>query len=135
MPWNAGPNGGFSSAPEPDLWLPVAGDYETVNVDAQAADEGSMLNLYRALLALRRESGALRAGSYAQLPTAQGDCLVFAREHEGERVLVVLNLADGPRRVPIAAGGEIALSTALDRTGERVAGEVDLRAAEGVVVA
>jgi alpha-glucosidase len=135
MPWNAGPNGGFSSAPEPDLWLPVGGDYETVNVDAQAADERSMLSLYRALLALRRESGALRAGSYAQLPTAQGDCLVFAREHEGERVLVALNLADEPRRVAIGERAEIALSTALDRQGQPVAGELALRAAEGVVVA
>jgi hypothetical protein len=37
--------------------------------------------------------------------------------------------------VAIGEGGEIALSTALDRRGERVQGELELRGAEGVVVA
>jgi alpha-glucosidase len=132
MPWNAGPNGGFSSAPEPDLWLPVARDYETVNVEAQLADRTSMLALYRALLALRRDRATLRLGDYAQLPTADGDCLTYARDLEGERVLIALNLGDEPRRIAI---GEIALSTAFDRRAERVHGELELRGAEGVIVA
>jgi alpha-glucosidase len=135
MPWNAGPNGGFSPAPEPDLWLPVARDYETVNVQAQLADSTSMLALYRALLALRKGSEALRLGDYVQLPTPDGDCLVYTREAADERKLVALNLGDEPRGVTIGASGEIALSTALDRQGERVAGEVSLRPAEGVIVA
>jgi alpha-glucosidase len=135
MPWSAEPNGGFSPAPEPDLWLPVARDYETVNVEAQLADRTSMLALYRALLALRRDSATLRLGDYAQLPTVDGDCLMYAREHEGERALIALNLGDEPRRIAIDEGGEIALSTALDRRGERVRGELELRGAEGVIVA
>jgi alpha-glucosidase len=134
MPWSAAPNGGFSPAPEPDLWLPVARDYETVNVEAQLADGESMLSLYRALLALRRASPALRSGGYAQLPTAIDDCLVYARELAGERKLIALNLGDEPRRLPIGEPGGIALSTALDRRGERVTGEVSLRPAEGVIV-
>jgi alpha-glucosidase len=134
MPWSAERNAGFSPAPEPDLWLPVARDYETVNVEAQLADEASMLSLYRALLALRRESAALRLGGYAQLPTTNGDCLVYAREHEGERTVVALNLGDEAHSLAIGEAGEIALSTALDRRAERVAGEVDLRASEGLVI-
>jgi len=135
MPWSAERNAGFSPAPEPDLWLPVGRDYETVNVEAQLADEASMLSLYRALLALRRESAALRLGGYAQLPTPNGDCLVYTREHEGERMLMALNLGDEPHRVAIGDNGEIVLSTAPDRRTERVAGEVHLRASEGVIVA
>jgi alpha-glucosidase len=134
MPWSAEHNAGFSAAPEPDLWLPVARDYETVNVEAQLADEASMLSLYRALLALRRESAALRLGGYAQLPTANGDCLVYAREVEDERILVALNLTDAPRSSTVEGTGEIVLSTALDRRGESVAGDVELRASEGLII-
>jgi alpha-glucosidase len=134
MPWSAGRNAGFSPAPEPDLWLPVARDYETVNVEAQLADEASMLSLYRALLALRKDSAALRRGDYAEHPATDDHCLVYAREADDERTLVALNLTDEPRQLTIDDNGEIALSTALDRAGDPVAGELALRASEGVVV-
>jgi alpha-glucosidase len=134
MPWSAGPNAGFSPAPEADLWLPVCRDYETVNVEAQLADDRSMLSLYRALLALRRDTAALRVGSYAEHAATDEHCFVYAREAEGERALVALNLTDEPRRVALDEGGTIAISTTLDREGEAVAGDVELRASEGVVI-
>jgi alpha-glucosidase len=134
MPWNAGPNSGFSAATEPDLWLPISREYETVNVEAQLADRTSILGLYRALLALRRDSEALRLGGYAPLPTAVNGCIVYARELEGERKLIALNLAGEPHRLSIELAGTIALSTALDREGEPVAGELALRPSEGVVI-
>ena len=44
MQWSAGPNAGFSpTAP----WLPVAADFEFVNVEAESKDPRSMLSLHR----------------------------------------------------------------------------------------
>ena len=52
MQWDA--DGSFTEAAEP--WLPFAPDHERVNVAAQRDDPGSLLSLYRDLLALRRTS-------------------------------------------------------------------------------
>jgi hypothetical protein len=52
---------------------------------------------------------------------------------DGGRVRVALNLAGAPRTVP--AEGRVLVATGLDRAGERVAGELRLRAHEGVVLA
>jgi alpha-glucosidase len=135
MPWNARVNSGFSTAPEERLWLPACTEYETINVEAQLADPGSMLNLYRASIALRKRSDALRLGAYAEHPAGDEHVLVFVRQLGAERKLVALNLSDEPRTVELAEAGEIVLASGLDRHGERVEGTLELRPAEGVVIA
>ncbi len=77
MQWNGGPNAGFCP-PALKPWLPVAEDHETVNVAEQAGDCGSMLTLYRSLIALRRRESALSVGSYTPV-IAGGDLLAYAR--------------------------------------------------------
>jgi alpha-glucosidase len=134
MPWHGGRNGGFSTARERDLWLPVWRDHRHDNVEAQLADPASMLSLYRRLIALRGASPALHTGDYATHRATDERCLVFAREADDDRRLVALNLTDVPHRVQLGTEGTIALSTALDREGEHVAGALELRADEGVVV-
>src|SRR5215211_3467911 len=47
MQWDASPNAGFSSPDVKDLWLPLASDYQEVNVESQLNDPYSMLNFYR----------------------------------------------------------------------------------------
>jgi alpha-glucosidase len=136
MPWNGGPNAGFSTADESRLWLPVCAEHETLSVRAQLADPRSSLNLYRSLLALRRRSDALRRGRYAEHPAGDEHSLVYTREAGDERMLVALNLSGRPRR--LALGGEqgrIVASTGLDRDGEAIAGELALAGDEGVVIA
>jgi alpha-glucosidase len=134
MPWNAGPNGGFSPAPPEDLWLPVSADYESSNVETQLADPDSHLNLYRRLIALRNESAALRQGRYALVVQTAGDCLVYTRSAEGETKLVALNLTAAERKVELPAPGTIRISTRREREGERVTGSLRLRADEAVVI-
>src|SRR5919199_2909639 len=51
LQWDASPNAGFTTG---RAWLPVAADFERVNVAAQRADPTSMLSLHRRLIALRR---------------------------------------------------------------------------------
>jgi alpha-glucosidase len=135
MPWNGGRNAGFSTADESALWLPICAEHATMNVEAQLQDPTSTLNLYRALLALRRRSAALRHGTYAEHPSGDEHCLVYVREAGADRALVALNLTAEPRALALAGeSGEIVLSTGLDREGERVAGELALGRDEGVVV-
>lgn len=124
MPWDAGPNAGFTRG-EP--WLPLNADWATRNVAAQERDAGSMLALYRRLLALRRAHPALALGDFA-LVEAAADVLAYERRRGDERMLVALNLSAAPRPSPFAEGN-LLLST-LDGEGE---GGV-LRANEGVIL-
>jgi alpha-glucosidase len=136
MPWNDGRNGGFSTADESGLWLPACVESATINVDAQLGDPASILNLYRALLALRKRSDAVRRGTYAEHPAGDEHCLVYVRAAAGERMLVALNLTGEAREVALAEeAGEVVLTTGLDRAGERVAGELRVGPDEGVIVA
>ena len=123
MAWDASANAGFSSAAE--TWLPLHADWRTRNVAVQDEDPGSMLRLYRLLLALRRKSPALTSGTLT-LVDAEEDVLAFERRCGDERLLVVLNLGNQPRALP--APGEMLLSTLMDREGRGV-----LRPDEGAI--
>lgn len=133
MPWDDGPNAGFSSADPSRLWLPVSSEWETVNVQAQLRDTRSSLNLYRALVSLRRHSYALRAGEFV-LRSSNDGCFVYERVAGLERKLVALNLTGEPRELKLREHGELLLSTVADRR-EHVGGRVlSLAADEGVVI-
>ena len=93
-----------------------------------------MLTLHRRLLALRRAEPALAVGSYAPV-RADGDILAYKRAEDGRRFLIVLNLGHRCRSfVSDEIDGRLVLSTNLDRDDERVAGALELRVDEGVVV-
>jgi alpha-amylase len=61
MQWTAGPNAGFSTAKP---WRPPQKDYTIKNVQAMLKDEASLLNLYKNLIALRKQLPALREGGH-----------------------------------------------------------------------
>ncbi len=133
MQWDTSPNAGFTTGAP---WLPLAEDWETTNVELLANQPSSILTLYRRLLELRRAELALAVGSYAPVAT-RGDVLTFRRHHGDRTLLVALNMDDEPKAVVLEGfdeRGRIVLSTHLDRSGEAVDGELDLRPDEGVIV-
>jgi alpha-glucosidase len=87
MQWASDPAGGFTTGRP---WLPLT-DPERRSVEAQRGAPGSMLELYRALIALRRD---LRGA--VELVPAEPNVLAFRR---GEH-LVALNLGFEPRPLP-----------------------------------
>ncbi len=129
MQWDGSANAGFSAA-EP--WLPVDPGYAEQNVDALERQPGSILSLYRRLIALRRRFAALTIGAKRLIP-AGPDLVVYERVHDGQRLLVALNLGSRPAAAP-AVAGTVLLSTHLDRDRERVDGPLSLRADEAVVI-
>ncbi len=129
MLWDDSPNAGFTSG-EP--WLPL-GDERANNVAALTADPASILALYERLIAERRRRPALHAGSIEAI-WAEGDVLRYERRLGDERLAVVLNLGHEPQRVAGLHGARVVLSTALDRAGERIADELALRGAEGLIL-
>jgi alpha-glucosidase len=127
MPWSDAPHAGFCP-PDVEPWLPL-GDIAGLDVETQRRDPRSMLSLYRALLALRRESPALSRGGYRTFFV--GEALAYLREN----TLVALNLSAEPQTVPLGSrAGRLRLSSHLDGREDDVRGELRLRADEAVIV-
>ncbi|MBY0519088.1 MAG: DUF3459 domain-containing protein [Sphingomonas sp.] len=124
MPWDASPHAGFSAV-EP--WLPLNADWPTRNVAAQSTDPGSMLGLYRSLLALRRSEAALSTGDFSLCDAPDG-VLAYERRDGDRRLQVLLNLTD--EAIPVAWNGVPLLSTLAGTPGPGM-----LRANEGLVLA
>ena len=132
MQWSAKEHAGFSSGTP---WLPVAEDYQRVNVEVQQDDPSSMLSLSRRIIALRKDEPALAVGSYAPVDV-EGNVLAYIREHGTRRLLVALNMGAQSYQLTPAEfeAGRVLLSTHLDREGEEVAQPLMLRPDEGAIV-
>ena len=95
MQWDASPAGGFTTG---DPWLPPTDPAER-NVETQRGDPGSLLELYRTLIALRRG-----LGDGFRLVDAEPGVVAF--ERGGHTVAV--NTTAEPRLAP---AGELVLAT------------------------
>jgi alpha-glucosidase len=135
MQWDASPSAGFCP-PDVEPWLPLADDYQQVNVAVEREDPFSMLTFTRELLALRRSRSALNRGSYSALESGSQNCFAYLRNFDDERVVVALNTSDEPQLVRIAEDGEgrILLSTSLKRKERINLGALILEGQEGCVI-
>jgi alpha-glucosidase len=135
MQWSSEENSGFTAGKP---WLPIAEDFHEVNVDTERNDPRSILTLYRRLIELRRGEPALEVGGFEPLE-AEGDMLAYIRRTSTDEreFLIALNLGSQPqvlRRYTDTSEGTIELSTHLDRSGERVQGDFQLRPDEGLLI-
>jgi alpha-glucosidase len=87
-------------------------DAETVNVEAERADSSSLLQLYRAVLQLRRAEDALSVGTFATLDTGR-DVLGFERAYQGRSFTILLNFSSLPQlvRLSLPRSARLVLST------------------------
>ena len=106
IPWTGEPDHGWPADP----WLPWPPEPGARSVEAQRADDGSILHLARAILALRRESPALHRGTLTLLDDAPDGVLAYERAHREDRRRVWINF--GARPVAAPAGWAVELATA-----------------------
>jgi maltose alpha-D-glucosyltransferase / alpha-amylase len=97
MQWSSDRNGGFSRADPAALVLPSIMDplygFEAVNVEAQWRDPHSLLNWLRRMLVERRKHRAFGRGTIRFLQPQNRKILAYLREHDGETILCVANVA------------------------------------------
>jgi alpha-glucosidase len=110
IPWTPAARHGWEGR-EP--WLPWPPDPQRRNVQSLRADPGSILHLYRRMLAARRASPALRLGSWKAL-AAPGPVLAYERVHGEDRRVVLINFSSD--EVSCAASGVV--EVASDGVGE-----------------
>src|SRR5437773_2158493 len=101
MQWSPRPGLGFTSG---TAWESAQPDSLTTTVAAQDTNPGSLLNLYRRLIHLRRENEALGTGRLLPLSASSPQVVAYLRRAGDHAVLVVANLgATAASRVSVAS--------------------------------
>jgi maltose alpha-D-glucosyltransferase/alpha-amylase len=102
MQWSPDRNGGFSRANPADLVLPPVMDalygFDAINVEAQSADQHSLLNWMRRMLTVRKRHRAFGRGAQQFLYPGNRKVLAYLRtypvpEGDTETILCVYNLS------------------------------------------
>ena len=110
MQWSADRNGGFSRADPQRLYLPPIMDpiygYETANVEAQQTHASSLFNWTKRMIAVRQSHQAFGHGSLAFLRPRNRKVLAYLREHDGDVLLCVFNLARSAQAVELDLSGQ-----------------------------
>jgi maltose alpha-D-glucosyltransferase/alpha-amylase len=124
MQWSDEPNAGFSTADAEALYSPVIDDevygYQRLNVKAQEADPGSMLNRMRKMIRVRKAHAALGRGEVRFLEVANRAVLAYLRTDGEETILVANNLSAEEQAIELELA-EFGGTEALDLlSGERM---------------
>lgn len=108
MAWDGTEGGGFTTGTP---WAKLAPESDTTrNVAAQLADEGSLLNLHRALIRLRKAHPVLATGDVTVIPAGAPELLVLLRAGGDEVALALVNLGGSdvqPGAVDLSAYGDL----------------------------
>jgi alpha-glucosidase len=136
MQWDSSPAAGFTTG---QPWLPVPASARAVNVAAERDDPGSLLNLYRQLIHLRRRLPALRTGSYQPVTPEDPAVYAYLRRADSQQVLIAVNFDDQPRELGyrLPADSLIVLSTrsaASQPAPPRNLNPLRLAPGEGVII-
>jgi alpha-glucosidase len=74
--------------------MPVNPQAQSHNAEVEAADAGSILLWYRALLALRRNDPYFRDGAYLPLASGNPNILAFGRQlPDGSGAVIAMNMS------------------------------------------
>ena len=108
LPWSGGqPPFGFTGGDsQAEPWLPQPDSWAELTVEAEQDDPGSMLNLYRAALRIRRSEPGLGDGPMTWLPSG-ADVLAFER---GGGFVNITNMS--PAGVALPPGADLLLASA-----------------------
>ena len=108
MSWAGDAKAGFTTGTP---FRALSANAATNNVAAQGADPNSLLNFYKAVIAVRRAHPSLMAGTQAAA-VASGTTLSFQRVQGAERAVVMINY--GTATANITAAGLVANATLVN---------------------
>lgn len=97
MQWSDMPNAGFTTGTP---WLKVNPNYNSINVNQQDSDGGSVLAYYRKLLHWRKNTSAMHEGSYQDLLPNHLNLWIFERKLNRECYQIVASFSADEVSVP-----------------------------------
>lgn len=88
MQWDPSENAGFTTG---DPWIKVNSNYKEINVENQLQDSYSILQYYRKLIALRKNSEVLVYGDFEELNREHEEIYSYIRKLKGKKILIIVN--------------------------------------------
>jgi len=96
MQWDDSANAGFSKGKP---WLGVNSNYRKINYASQKNDPGSVLNFYKRIIALRKNSKCLIQGEFIPV-FADSNIMIYQRKLDKEEYTIVLNFSSKKIKLP-----------------------------------
>lgn len=113
MQWNGNDFAGFSTGKP---WIKINENYKKINVEELSRKKNSILNNYKALIALRNKEKALQYGKYDRLEYDK-EQIFFIRSYAHENISVAINFGK-ERKIILPAGTKILMgNTVLKQNG------------------
>lgn len=88
MQWTDGENSGFGGTP----WIKTNGRKD-INVREQESREGSVLNFYRKLIAIRKNNGVIENGTFKLYNAEHESVFEYTRTLNGKTIYVICNIS------------------------------------------
>nr|WP_249274558.1 alpha-glucosidase [Enterococcus sp. 9E7_DIV0242] len=119
MQWSIETNAGFSKAEQ--TWLPVNPNHLRINAEQEEKQSDSVLNYYRQLIHLRKESKykeTIVYGEFVPLELADDTIIAYKRVYKEQEIVVLINFSDQAKTIDIVEGMKsIILSNVGAETG------------------
>jgi alpha-glucosidase len=131
MPWNDVEGGGFTSGKP---WMPLHKDFHTINVESETADENSVLNAYRRLIALRKAMPTLQQGEITFTETGKNGILSYTRTLDDRQIRMILNFSSHKRCFRCAVQEKFRLIYSTHRNHISEDRKIELSPFEGIVI-
>ena len=127
--WDDSENAGFTKGKP---WLGVNKNYKFINYASQKNEADSVLNFYKKLIKLRKETKCLIHGEFIPI-YANNRLMIYQRKLENETYTVALNFSSKPAKVPkkIAA---LLTGTTIVSVSNSSKWESHLQSWEGIII-
>jgi len=124
MQWSGEANAGFSAADPSTLYEPVIDDetygYQRVNVAAQRAAPGSLLNRMREMIRVRKAHAAFGRGEVRFMELDNRAILAYLLTYGDETLLVINNLSSNPQAAQLDLAAQADTQPVDLFTGEKL---------------
>lgn len=98
MQWTRGEYSGFSTVTP---WIKLNPNYKWINVQQELERDNSLIDFYRGLIFLRKESPALIYGSYTPVERGNKQVIAYIREFEQDKLLILINLSGKKAKISL----------------------------------
>lgn len=106
--WSGGKNAGFTKGEKP--WLKLNGNYKTVNVEKEQADDKGVLAFWKRMIRLRKENEILCSGDFTPLLESKR-VYAYRRSLEGKSLICICNMTSKTVAFPKNLNGKLLLSS------------------------
>jgi alpha-glucosidase len=137
MQWDVSPQAGFTTGRP---WLKIPASFAIRNFATQNADPASLLNHYRRVIRLRRQSPALLDGDYLSIGNSQ-EIFAYRRQSKTQTMIVALNMSGESQTLSLDTPGigrdsrfSVRLSNQTGSENRVVSGELRLAPYEAAIL-